>query len=75
MNILQVYEDEIQSLEKEIKMLTEEYESNQHGSFTSSNRKTKEAMYAFNFCLFGPWPSGFYFVLAFFLVRLAETIC
>ncbi|KAL8212407.1 UNVERIFIED_CONTAM: hypothetical protein K2H54_045420 [Gekko kuhli] len=43
-NSLQVYEDEIQSLEKEIKTLTEEYECNQHGSFTYSNRKAKKAM-------------------------------
>ncbi|XP_054832122.1 centromere protein P [Eublepharis macularius] len=43
-NILQVYEDEIQSLENEIKMLTEEYECNQHGSMAYSNGKTTKAM-------------------------------
>nr|XP_056707102.1 centromere protein P [Euleptes europaea] len=42
-NTLQVYEDEIQALEKEIKMLTEEYECNQHGSLAYSNGKTKKA--------------------------------
>ncbi|XP_077181848.1 centromere protein P isoform X1 [Paroedura picta] len=45
-NTLQVYEDEIQSLEKEIKMLTEKYECKQRGSFTYSKRRTKKAMKA-----------------------------
>ncbi|XP_060095872.1 centromere protein P [Heteronotia binoei] len=45
-NSLQVYEDEIQSLENEIKMLTEEYERNQHGSFAYSKEKIKKAMKA-----------------------------
>uniref|UniRef100_A0ACB8EHN0 Uncharacterized protein n=3 Tax=Sphaerodactylus townsendi TaxID=933632 RepID=A0ACB8EHN0_9SAUR len=31
-NTLKVYEDEIQSLEKEIQLLTEEYECHQHGT-------------------------------------------
>ncbi|XP_062977266.1 centromere protein P [Elgaria multicarinata webbii] len=46
-NDFQVYEEKIQSLEEEIKMLTEEYESSQHESMAYSDREIMETMKSF----------------------------
>lgn len=46
-NPLHVYEAEIQSLEEEVKMLTEEYELLQHTSMAYTDGELMEAVYAF----------------------------
>ncbi|KAJ6668378.1 hypothetical protein lerEdw1_015755 [Lerista edwardsae] len=53
-NIVQIYEDEIRSLEEEIKTLTEEYECIQHGSMAYSDGELMKAMYVVEklFCFY-----------------------
>lgn len=46
-SICQVYEDEIQSLEEEIKLLTEKYEESQQESTFFSDEEILMSMYAF----------------------------
>lgn len=50
-SIFQVYEDEIQSLEEEIKLLAEKYEDSQQESTFFSDEEILKSMYAFFYLL------------------------
>lgn len=46
-SLCQAYKDEIQSLEEEIRLLTEKYEANQQESVSFSEEEILMSMYAF----------------------------